>query len=93
MLQSLPRSLPSPCLMSRQKKRMAPASSAAAAAAAALLLLLGAASAREVVTNQFHVHINPDIAHVRTARDTADQIALENGFHNLGPVSDADKKY
>ncbi len=55
------------------------------------LLLLNisafAANGKEVVTNQFHVHLNRDHDHP-DPRLLADEIARDNGFHNLGPVSE-----
>ena len=56
-----------------------------------LLALASVASAasgpsKEVVTNQFHVLIKRDASH-DNPHELASQIARENGFHNLGPVS------
>ena len=42
--------------------------------------------AKEVITNQFHVVIKRDTEH-QNPREFADQVARDNGFHNLGPVS------
>ena len=42
--------------------------------------------AKEVITNQFHVVIKRDAEHA-DPRGFADQVARDNGFHNLGPVS------
>lgn len=43
-------------------------------------------STKEVATNQFQVLLKPSIAHLNL-RELADQVAKENGFQNLGPVS------
>ena len=59
-------------------------------AAATLLACLVSAAAAEVVTNQFHVHVKREALEdggSRSARQVADEIARDNGFHNLGHVS------
>ena len=58
--------------------------------ASAIVVLLGvvAQANKEVVTNQFHVRIRRDASGDHAFhRAIADNIAKENGFHNLGPVS------
>ena len=55
-------------------------------AAAALVGLAACLAQAEVVTNQFHVHIKGSAEHANP-RALADEIAKDNGFHNLGPVS------
>ena len=56
-----------------------------------LLSLLGlacvATASREVVTNQFHVLVKREASQPGSERAMADDIARQNGFHNLGPVS------